>query len=133
MVNLAPQGPPLKCMVQEFAVPIVVGPSSRESSLTLTPGPTPASQACSLSGQSVVIVSQTLLLSSLPCLPVLFCAARDSPRLHHRLLAAPATTQSSLCGLWYSTATNFVGSLVTPTFSSFRGRLAAPIPTYDGV
>jgi hypothetical protein len=70
------------------------------------------------------------LLSSLPCLPVLSTSLRGS-RLSKPAppLAAPATTQSSLCGRWYSTATSFVGSLVTPTFSSFRGRLAATITT----
>jgi hypothetical protein len=113
MMNLAPQGPSLKCMVQEFAVPIVVGPSR-------SPGPTPASQAC----YSVVIQwSSSLKLCSCLCPACLFCCSRvrDSPRLHQRLLSAASVVR------WYRN--KFCGLLATPAFSSFRGRLAATITT----
>jgi hypothetical protein len=91
MVNLAPQGPSLKCMVQEFAVPIVVGPSSRESSPSLQDQPQPHRPAA----HSVVSSWSSSLkfcysdCSRLFCPASLFCAAAcDSPRtaLHHRLL-----------------------------------------------
>jgi hypothetical protein len=46
------------------------------------PGPTPASQACSLTSQSVSghLLSNSALDFALPACS----AARDSPRLHHR-------------------------------------------------
>jgi hypothetical protein len=70
MVNLAPQGPSLKCMVQEFAVPIVVGPSK---SPRVQDQPQPRKPA-----HSVAIFSQTLLFAfALPACS----AARESATL----------------------------------------------------
>ena len=102
MMNLAPQGPSLKCMVQEFAVPIVVGPS-RESSVQHQPQPHKPVHL--VVGQWLVsghLLSNSALAFCPACLPVLLPAT-----LQDCTAAAPATVESSLCG----TATSFVGSL----------------------
>jgi hypothetical protein len=95
MMNLAPQGPSLKCMVQEFAVPMVVGPVQGVQGVRTNPSLTSLLTQWSVSGHR--LSNSQALLSPLPCLPVLLLATLQDCST----TAAPATTERSLCGLWY--------------------------------